>query len=252
MSKQEFRNMVANAAPFESDEQADRVARAALARLGKNISEGEAFDLAEHLPQPYASEVHDVDERHRSPESLGEFIDAVEADVGHLDNPKATLRGVFAAVSEYVGEDELANARDQLPPEYGAIIVGGEVTAEKTFLDAVRADTDLGGEEREATKATLEVLGQRLTRGEAEDIAAFLHGQASQWLIDYEDDAAEAFGPDAFIDRVAVKTGVPESRAKTYIQAVSGTLQQVIPEAELDRATAQIPDEFTEILQFVE
>ncbi|MFB6233960.1 MAG: DUF2267 domain-containing protein [Halopenitus sp.] len=226
--------------------------RAALSRLGKNITEGEAFDLAEHLPQPYASEVHEVDERHRSPEPLGDYIDAVADEVGLLEKPKATLRGVFAAVSEFVGQDELANARDQLPPEYGAIVAGGEVPVEKTFLDAVRADTELGGEERDAAEATLEVLGERLTRGESEDIAAFLHGQATQWLVDYEDDTAADFGPDAFVDRVAARADVPEALAETYVQEVSGTLERVVPDDELDRATAQIPDEFGEIVTFID
>jgi len=39
MSEQEFRTPVQNAAPFESAERADRVARATLSRLGKNLSE---------------------------------------------------------------------------------------------------------------------------------------------------------------------------------------------------------------------
>ncbi|WP_430503637.1 DUF2267 domain-containing protein [Haloparvum sp. PAK95] len=252
MSEQEFRKLVANAAPFDSEEQADRVARAALSRLGKNLSEGEAFDLAEHLPQPYASAVHEVDDRHRSPESLGDYVDAVADEVGHLEEPEATLRGVFAAVAEYVGEDELANARAQLPSEYGAIVAGGEVPVEETFLDAVRAETSLGGEERDAAQATLEVLGERLTRGEAEDVAAFLHGRATQWLVDYEDPAAGDFGPDEFVERVAARTDVPESTAETYVEEVSGTLERVVPDDELDRATAQIPDEYGKILTFVD
>lgn len=252
MSEQEFRTLVQNAAPFESEEPADRVARAALSRLGRNLSEGETADLADHLPHPYASAVHEVDERHRSPEPLGDYLDAVAAEVDLLDEPEATLRGVFAAVAEYVGEDELANARDQLPPEYGAVVPGGEVPVQETFLDAVRANTSLGGEERDATQATLEVLGERLSRGEAEDLAAFLHGQATQWLIDYENPAAGNFRPDEFVERVAARTDVPESRAETYVQEVSSTLALVVPDDELDRAAAQLPNEFGELLVFVD
>lgn len=252
MSEQEFRNLVQNAAPFDSEEQADRVARAALSRLGKNLSEGEAADLAEHLPEPYASALFEVDERHRSPESLGDYLDAVGAEVGLLDEPEATLRGVFSALTEYVGDEELANARDQLPSEYGAILAGGEVPVEETFVDAVRANTSLGGEERDAAQATLEVLGERLTRDEAADLAAFLHGEATEWLVDYEDPAAGNFRPGEFVERVAARTGVPESRAETYVQEVSRTLALVVPDDELDRAAAQLPDEFGEILTFVD
>jgi len=45
---------------------------------------------------------------------------------------------------------------------------------------------------------------------------------------------------------------VPEARAETFVQEISGTLERVVPDDELDPATAQIPDEFGEVLAFVD
>lgn len=252
MTEQQFRRLVAGAAPFDDEEHAAEVATATLRRLGTNLSEGEAADLADRLPGPYAAALIDVEERHRSPEPLGEFVDGVAEEVSLGDKPKATLRSVFAAITEYAGPEEVTNAGAQLPPEYGAIVAGEEVPVAETFHDAVRAETALGGEAPGATRATLHVLGQRLTRGEAKDVAAYLHGDASDWILDADHDDAGDFGTQEFLDRVADRAGVTDERARGYVEAVSGVLADVVPDRELERAAAQIPAEYGEILAFVE
>ncbi|GAB6879975.1 hypothetical protein JCM17823_22490 [Halorubrum gandharaense] len=252
MSERQFRDLVVRAAPFDDEEHAEAVTTATLRRLSKNLSEGEASDLADRLPGPYAAAVLDVEDRNRSPEPLGEFVDAVSEEEELGDQPRATLRSVFAAVVEYTGPAEVANAADQLPPEYGAIIADEAVPVQETFTDAVREETGLGGEMLDATRATLHVLGQRITRGEAEDVAAYLHGDAADWLLDADHDDAGDFGIDEFLDRVAARAEVTEEGARAYVEEVTFVLSLVVPDRELQRVRDQLPDEYREIVAFVE
>ena len=71
-----------------------------------------------------------------------------------------------------------------------------------------------GGRPRDETEtlvhATLRVLAERLTAGEADDLRAQLPGELQADLIPPEPEA-QPFGPDEFARRVARKARLPEA-----------------------------------------
>lgn len=248
MSDSDFVELVQQAAALESPTQAASVAEATLQELGRNISPGEADDLAERLPATYGRALTDVDNRHASPVSLEEFLSDIAGRTDLTGDIRATIRGVMGAVAAYAGADELTNAAAQLPPEYGAVLEPGSVPIAETFVDAVQAETVLDDNVETATAATLSVLGRRLSKGEAEDIAAYLHGDAAEWLIQADSTDPEDIAPDEFLTEVAATADVDTDEARAYVTAVSETLDDVVPDRELDRAMAQLPDSYTNFL----
>ena len=66
---------------------------------------------------------------------------------------------------------------------------------------------------RALIRATLLTLGERLTRGEAHDLASQLPGPAKEWLVSPTPEA-ERFGVDEFINRVATRAGATREEAR--------------------------------------
>jgi uncharacterized protein (DUF2267 family) len=250
MSESELLTYVQRAAALDSEAEAERLAEAALAELGESISRGEADDLAERLPTQFGRALLEGTGRAAAPEDLETFLENIAEEADIEENVRAKVRGVFAAVTEYAGAEEVENAAAQLPPEYGAVVEPGSVPVAETFVDAVQAETPLGGEAPEAAEATLETLSERLTEGEGEDIAAYLQGDAENWVVDHENPEAEAFSTDEFVRRVAERTEVTEDLAEEYVIDVTNTLGDVVPDRELDQAIAQLPDEYGALFAF--
>lgn len=235
------------AADFDSDEQAERVVLATLAELGENVSPGEARALAQALPAAQAEALESGTRQDNTPETVREFLDrvAAEADIDRAAVlPK--VRSVMAALAEVAGEDELANARDQLPPEYGRIFQVGRPPVTESFVEELELHAAFESDEeaRRAARAVLRTLGRRLSRGEASDIGAYLRGDAADWIVPAGSEAAEPFGTRVFVSRVADEAGVDEYTAERYIAAVAETLRDVVPTDELERAGTQLPAEF--------
>lgn len=82
------------------------------------------------------------------------------------------------------------------------------------FVSSVQA---CGGSPRDETEtlvhATLRVLAERLTAGEADDLRAQLPGDLQADLIPPEPEA-QPFGPDEFARRVARMARLPEEEAR--------------------------------------
>ncbi|MFB6221841.1 MAG: DUF2267 domain-containing protein [Halolamina sp.] len=237
-------------ADFESDEDAAATVEATLRALRSCISRGEATDIAHYLPAKFGKLLTEREGESATPIELATFIGDVAEETGvPEETAEKRIRAVIAALKQTVGEDEIANAEDQLPPEYGRLFeVGPELHAE-SFSTAVAGETDLGSEEAEtATRAVLETFAERITRGEGEDIAHFLDGDAARWVVDRVNDDAEAFDRDAFIDRVADRADVDETTAEAYISAVMRVLDSVVPDRELDAASAQLPADVEDLV----
>lgn len=69
-------------------------------------------------------------------------------------------------------------------------------------LVAERAAFPSDVEAETVVRAVIETLGERLTRGEAEDLSRYLEGEAGTWVIDQESPNAVASSADEFVDRV--------------------------------------------------
>jgi uncharacterized protein (DUF2267 family) len=93
------------------------------------------------------------------------------------------------------------------------------------------------------TKATLETLAERLTAGEADDLAAQLPLELKADL-QAPQPQAEAFGASDFIDRVARRASVDADLAVRGVQAVFATLRETVSKGEFDDVLSQLPQEF--------
>jgi uncharacterized protein (DUF2267 family) len=93
------------------------------------------------------------------------------------------------------------------------------------------------------TRATLQTLGERITGGEARDLAAQLPKELQDALASASEEA-EPFGLDEFVRRVSDRARVAPADARDGINAVFQTLEDAISFGEFDDVMAQLPEEF--------
>lgn len=245
MDEEELIETVRREAPLESADTAREVTTATLRTLGERITDGEASDLAVRLPEPLADALLDVPGE-AEPFSLEEFTDRVSDRAGiEESNVIAGSRAVATAVST-VAADELETAREQLPAEFDLIFEPGGPVTEGAFLEAVRDRADLGstGAARDAASATLRTLGERLSEGEAADLALYLPEPLEEELLYADDASATAYSFDEFTRRVSQREGVGRATAERHARAVGSVLAETASEREIEAARKQLPDPF--------
>jgi uncharacterized protein (DUF2267 family) len=103
-------------------------------------------------------------------------------------------------------------------------------------------------EAERAVHATLETLGERITGGEARDIAAFLPEEVRPFLA-RSLEPAEPFGLDEFVRRVAEREGVDERAALEHARAVFTALGVAVAPGELRDMVSQLPKDFEPLLE---
>ncbi|MEA2379792.1 MAG: hypothetical protein QOD13_3699 [Thermoleophilaceae bacterium] len=117
-----------------------------------------------------------------------------------------------------------------------------------TFMTTIEQVGDLTREEAErATAATLQTLAERITRGEAEDIASFLPEEMRPLLTSVPE-PAEAFDHHEFIRRVAEREGVDQQTAFDHARAVFTALGAAVAPGELRDMVAQLPADYESLL----
>jgi uncharacterized protein (DUF2267 family) len=113
------------------------------------------------------------------------------------------------------------------------------------FIDGVAARAAMSREEaEELTRATLQTLAERISGGEAEDLAAQLPGPLKSALPERPGGTAEAFDLDEFERRVADRAGVPQDSVEAGIRAVFQTLSEAVSGGEFNEILTQLPNEF--------
>ena len=98
------------------------------------------------------------------------------------------------------------------------------------------------------TKAVLSALADRLTGGEADDIASQLPKGIKEAMLPTTPEA-EPFGLSEFIERVVSRAGVTPEQAEVGARAVMTTLREAITEGEFKDMMAQLPKEFEQLVQ---
>ena len=110
-----------------------------------------------------------------------------------------------------------------------------------------RARLGTSGEAVRATRATLEVLGQRLFGGEAEDLAAQLPEEIGFYLTNVDED--ESFGLDEFFTRVGERAGVDLPDAVHHARVVISVLQDAVSQGEIEDVRSQLPPEYDPLFE---
>jgi uncharacterized protein (DUF2267 family) len=119
---------------------------------------------------------------------------------------------------------------------------------QKEFLESVTVRGRLSPQQAERlTEATLTVLADRISAGEAEDLAAQLPKGVRDWLVSKEE-PAQKFDLEEFIRRVSERTAVDLDTATRAAWAVLSTIRRAVTTGEFEDMLAQLPKEFGEFI----
>jgi uncharacterized protein (DUF2267 family) len=120
---------------------------------------------------------------------------------------------------------------------------------QKEFLESVTVRGRLSPEQAERlTDATLTVLADRISAGEAEDLAAQLPKGVRDWLVSKEE-PAQKFDLEEFIRRVSERAAVDLDTATRAARAVLSTIRRAVTTGEFEDVLAQLPKEFREVIE---
>ncbi|HEV8567055.1 MAG TPA: DUF2267 domain-containing protein [Actinoplanes sp.] len=112
------------------------------------------------------------------------------------------------------------------------------------FISKVTERSALPRDEADAiTRATLQTLGERITGGEARDLAAQLPKELQDDLASASEEA-EPFDLEKFIRRVGERARVAPADARIGINAVFQTLEDAVSFGEFEDVMGQLPEEF--------
>jgi uncharacterized protein (DUF2267 family) len=119
------------------------------------------------------------------------------------------------------------------------------------FIAGVEHEAGIPRDEAErAVEATLTTLAERISGGEARDIAKQLAPDLRPLLTD--EDQAEPFGYKEFLRRVAEREGVPPGVAERDARAVFAELGRAVTHDEIADMASELPREFAPLVTAAE
>jgi uncharacterized protein (DUF2267 family) len=237
---------------------AERAAQATLATLAERLSGGEARDLAKQLPEELRQHLLSGGPK-AEPFDVAEFFRRVAAREG-VAEPFAELhaRAVFAALTRAVSADELRDMTSELSKDFRDVLDAVIVPLEPRAISAeefVRRVSDRTGLDRDrarrATEAVLEVLAERISGGEVDDLAVWLPNELRGALERGNartHGAARRLSLAEFVSRVAELEGVDPDQATPHVRAVLATLREAVGRKEFGDVAAQLPREYAPLL----
>ncbi len=123
----------------------------------------------------------------------------------------------------------------------------GTSTDYRGFIHAVGALAEIPDDEAErAARATLHTLAERLSPGEARDIAARVPGELREELSAGEEQ--RRFHVDEFLRRVAERADLDQSAAERDAKAVLAALWSVVGAGEFADMRSELPKDFQPLL----
>jgi uncharacterized protein (DUF2267 family) len=120
---------------------------------------------------------------------------------------------------------------------------------EQGFLELIEQAGGMTRQEaREAARATLRTLAERITRGEAEDVAVFVPGEFRE-LLASGGETPEQLSVDEFVRRVARREGVDGRTAVRHVRSVFIALGKAASRDALSNLAAQLSADFYPLLE---
>ena len=238
--------------PIDSTDEARDVIEATMETVGERITDGQAEDLAESLPDVAAEPLLSARPGEAEEFSLAEFLERVDERTERPETddpvePVERIRAALTGVRDVADETELERTRDQLPGEFDLVFEPGEPMDDAAFVDAVEDELEAAGLEtvdpQEATAATLETLADRITGGEAGTLATYLPREVRTPLTGTEEDASQ-FDREEFLERIASGADVDAEEASAVARAVFAAVEESAAEDALERVRTQLPAEY--------
>ncbi len=112
-----------------------------------------------------------------------------------------------------------------------------------------RARLSSRGAAERATRATLETLAERLSGGEAKDLAAQLPPELGEHLQGQWSAIGERFSLEEFFRRVSLREETDLPSAIFHARAVIEVLGEAVSPGEMDDVLAQLPAEFDRLFE---
>ena len=235
---------------------------ATLLTLGERLSAGTTHALARRLPFILGAYLeNDDDARSFDLETFLRRVAERERRPVTVPTAERHALGVFAAIGRAAGEHELRELTSELPEDYEPLLAAARraravdddgdeapLVSFDTFLDRVgrRTDLDRLGAER-ATDAVLEALGERVARGEIEDLERELPRELRPALERGEATTggqAQRMPAGEFLARVAALEAVGPDEATVHVEAVFAALRETVTADELADLTAELSDDY--------
>ena len=112
-----------------------------------------------------------------------------------------------------------------------------------------RAHLDTRDEAELATGAVFETLAERLTGGEAEDLASQLPPELAVYLQQPFAGAGESFSLDEFFAHVSEREGIDPVDAAFHTRVVLGLVSEVVTMGEIENVRAQLPADLCQLFE---
>jgi uncharacterized protein (DUF2267 family) len=249
MDENAFLERVRTGAGLDSPTAARDAADAVLGALADHLGERQAEELADALPGDVGDALLD-DAGPAESFDLGEFLARVADRAGVGESAVLTLsRAVFAATEAAAG-GELADAREQLSRDFDLAFEAGTPMTGNEFVAAVGRRAGLTGDDaRPAAEAVLHTLGERVSRGEAEDLATYLPDALARALLAGSRRNPPDFGRDEFLARVAGRAGGSRPDARAHAATVFDVLGEVAGERAVGDVRSQLPAAFDPLFE---
>jgi uncharacterized protein (DUF2267 family) len=117
------------------------------------------------------------------------------------------------------------------------------------FIATVEREADVPHDQAErAVSATLETLGERISGGEAHDLAEQLPPELQRLVDRHDDDGARPLSAEEFFQRVQVREKVPIMEAQDHVRAVFVALRQTVDPEEIADLASELPRELEMLL----
>lgn len=252
MNASDFIDAVQRSGDIDSPEAARHITRATLETLGEHIAEGQEDDLAAHLPRELADALTRNGPEPPESFSFEEFLERVSGRAG-IEKSSAIdgVRAVIRVLTDVVDEQEIHDTREQLPSEFDLVFEPGEQVDYQEFVDRVQGEAEFGSGDAadRAIRAVLRALGERISAGEAADLATYLPEEVASIITEAAENEPSAFDMDEFVARVAQYEGETKEDAREHIIAVMDVLEDTAGPFEFGKVRSQLPGEFNAFIE---
>lgn len=117
------------------------------------------------------------------------------------------------------------------------------------FIKHVKSVAQLNSREEaeQATRATLEIIKDRIVGNEAKDLASQLPKELGEFLRGREGENGQHYDMQEFIARASEKEGVDPTAAVMHVRAVFAVLQDAVSPGEFADFQANFSDDYAEL-----